>query len=406
MKKEVIFVMYNLAIGGAERHLSTIANYMADKGIIVHMLLIDDPTVLFDVDKRVKVVCVNQNPKLDKYDSEKCSLFKLNKKAKPSLSENARLKILRIFNKKRADYLEKKLFLKYMYSVPLYEYIKKYPNAVVASFMSIANLAFLIVAEKLPNKVYFGEFTDPYTEFPPDSVYRKLRERYYLKADGGIFQTEFQKEFYRFIPNLECHVIPNILDSSKLPERYTGERRKDIVNFCRLDSSKNLPLLIDAFTLLHNDYPEYTLSIYGEGGLKDELIRKIYDLGLEDFARIFPFDRDLHPKIRDAAMFVSSSDREGISNSMLESLAIGLPCVCTDCPAGGASAMIEDHVNGILTPVKDAHALYMGMKELIENPELSKKISINAVKIIEELKPKKICEQMIDALFGSKENYE
>lgn len=405
MKREVIIVLHSLAIGGAERHLSTIANYMADKGIIVHMLLIDEPTVLFDVDKRVKVVCVNQNPKLDNYDTEKCSLFKLENKVKPSIDEIIRLKYLRKFNKDKADYFEKELYLKYKYSVPLFEYIKGYSNAILTSFMWMPNLALLIASENLPNKVYFGEFNDPYTEFPIDSAYWKMREYYFSKADGGIFQTEFQKDFYKFISNLECHVVPNILDSSKLPERYTGERRKDIVNFCRLSSAKNLPLLIDAFRLLHNDYPEYTLSIYGEGNLKDELLRKISDLGLEDAARIYPFDRDLHPKIRDAAMFVSSSDREGISNSMLESLAIGLPCVCTDCPAGGASAMIEDHVNGILTPVKDVKALYHGMKEIIDNPVLAEKLSINAVKIKDRLKPELICKQMTEAIFGNIESY-
>lgn len=406
MEKEVIFVLHTLAIGGAERHLSAIANYMADKGITVHMLLIDEPTVLFDIDKRIKVVCVNQNPKLDRFDSEKCCLFRLKHFAKPSNTEKAKLKLLKIINKEKADYFDKELYFKYTYSIPLYEYIKNFPNAILAAFMSVPSISLLIASENLPNKAFFGEFSDPYTQFSVNSSYWKMREHYFSKADGGIFQTEFQKQFYSFIPNLECHVIPNILDASKLPERYTGERRKNIVNFCRLNSAKNLPLLIDAFALLHKDYPEYTLSIYGEGSLKDELIRKISDLRLDDVAKIYPFDRDLHPKIRDAAMFVSSSDREGISNSMLESLAIGLPCVCTDCPAGGASAMIEDHVNGILTPVKDVNALYLRMKELIEDPILSERLSQNAVKIKDRLKPETICEQMIDAFFGNKENYE
>ncbi len=406
MNKEIIFVLHNLDIGGAERHISTIANYMADEDIKVHILLIDEPVVMFDVDKRIKVVCINQNTNLAEFDSEKCALFSLDYPPKPSLTEKIYLKFLKKFNKEKSDYCEKKLYLKYTNSVQIYEYIKNHPNAIVVSFMSIPNISTLIISKKIKNKIFFGEFTDPYTEFSADSSYWKLRECYYPKATGGIFQTDFQKDFYKFIPDLECHVIPNILDSTKLPERYTGERRKDIVNFCRLCSAKNLPLLIDAFALLHKDYPEYTLSIYGEGYLKDELVKQISDLGIEDVARILPFDRDLHPKIRDAAMFVSSSDREGISNSMLEALAIGLPCVCTDCPAGGASAMIEDHVNGLLTPVKDVNALYQGMKEVIENPELAEKMSVNAVKIKDRLLPEKICEQMMKALFGSNDKGE
>ena len=62
-------------------------------------------------------------------------------------------------------------------------------------------------------------------------------------------------------------------------------------------------------------------------------------------------------------------------------MAIGLPVVCTDCPAGGARAVIKDHENGLLVPVKDPHRLYLAMKEIIDNPELAEKLSDNASKI-------------------------
>ena len=99
-------------------------------------------------------------------------------------------------------------------------------------------------------------------------------------------------------------------------------------------------------------------------------------------------------------MFVSSSDREGISNSMLEAMAVGLPCVCTDCLGGGARMMIEDGENGLLVPMKDANALCLAMKKIIENPALAEKLSQNAVKIRERLEPEKICGQMLSAILG------
>ena len=49
--------------------------------------------------------------------------------------------------------------------------------------------------------------------------------------------------------------------------------------------------------------------------------------------------------MRDAACFVISSDYEGISNSMIEALAIGIPVVATDCPVGGARMYIKDGVS-------------------------------------------------------------
>ena len=402
MKKEVIIVLHNLAIGGAERRLSTVANYMASKGIKVHMLLIDEPTVLFDIDSSIDVVCVNQNPSLDRYNPEKCRLFKLDKLPKASSAENLKLRFNRLVNKKDAEYTESELFLKYSYAEPLREYIKQYPDAVVVSFMTMPNISLMMAVRDLPNRALFGDCIDVKSEYPPESPYCEMRRRYFPRADAAIFQTPDERDYYDFLPNVDKYVIPNFIKGEIFPDRYEGDRRKDIVNFCRLSPAKDLHLLIDAFALIHKEYPEYTLSIYGEGGMKDELLEHITQSGLDGAASIYPFDREVHRIIRDAAMFVSSSYREGISNSMLEALAIGMPCVCTDCAGGGARMMIEDHENGLLVPMKDVNALYRGMKEIIDNPGLAEKISVNAVKIKDRLKPETICEQMIDAFFGVK----
>ena len=70
---------------------------------------------------------------------------------------------------------------------------------------------------------------------------------------------------------------------------------------------------------------------------------------------------------------------------MLEAMAIGLPTICTDCPAGGARAVIKDHENGILTPVGDVEALAYAMCEVADNPELAEKLSYNGTKIRQDL---------------------
>ena len=97
-------------------------------------------------------------------------------------------------------------------------------------------------------------------------------------------------------------------------------------------------------------------------------------------------------------MYVSSSDYEGISNSMLEAMAIGMPVVCTDCPIGGAKATIKDGENGLLVPIKDADALYMGMKKVIEDKALADKLSHNAAKLRDELSLDKITDRWIELL--------
>ena len=76
---------------------------------------------------------------------------------------------------------------------------------------------------------------------------------------------------------------------------------------------------------------------------------------------------------------------------MIESMAIGLPCVVTDCPCGGAKMMIEDKVNGILVEVGNVKSLYTGIKSIIEDDEMANRISINAEKIKIKLNQEDIC---------------
>ena len=401
--KHIIFVLHSLAIGGAERRLSAVANYIAEQGHAVTMLLIDDPVVKFELDPRIKVVCVNQSPDLTGYEPEKCELFQLSKTVTTSFFDNARLRMQRMMHDANTQVTETELYLKIRNAVPLREYVRQYPEAVVVSFMTIPNISAMMAVKDLPNRALFGDCTDVAGEFPQDSPYHTLKRKYYGRANGAILQTPAQRDYYSFLPDVPKNVIPNFIRGEQFPERYEGERRKEIVNFCHLNRVKNLPLLIDAFALLHRDFPEYTLAIYGEGGLKQTLLEKIDALGLSSCAAIHDFDLNVHEKIKDAAMFVSSSDREGISNSMLEAMAIGLPCVCTDCAGGGARMMIEDHVNGLLVPMKDVNALYLAMKEVVENPELAETMSVNAVKIKERLRPEEICRQMLDAILGEEE---
>ena len=147
------------------------------------------------------------------------------------------------------------------------------------------------------------------------------------------------------------------------------------------------------------DYPDYTLRIYGRGEERDNLIAVIKEKRLEKSVILEDFATDVHERIRDAAMFVCSSDFEGLSNSMLEAMAIGLPCVCTDCEGGGARMMIRDHENGLLVPMRDEQALYSAMKEIVETPVMAQQLSREAAKVRDQLSLEKIADQW-EAMIG------
>ena len=100
--------------------------------------------------------------------------------------------------------------------------------------------------------------------------------------------------------------------------------------------------MIDAFEILHEKHPDIMLEIYGEGELKSYLQKLIKTKNLENVIEILPFSSKINELMLDSIAYISSSDYEGISNTMLEAMALGVPTVVTDCPVGGGRLMIKN----------------------------------------------------------------
>lgn len=71
-------------------------------------------------------------------------------------------------------------------------------------------------------------------------------------------------------------------------------------------------------------------------------------------------------KMSDSKMYVLSSDFEGIPNSLLEAMSIGMPVVSTDCSPGGARLLIENGVNGLLVKTGNSGELASAMEVYFE----------------------------------------
>lgn len=237
-------------------------------------------------------------------------------------------------------------------------------------------------------KIVASERNDPRKE-PVSELKKKVRDYCYNRSDIIVCQTPMAVELLkkRGIDS-EFVIIPNPMNPN-LPH-WQGMNSKEIITAARLTEQKNLPLLINAFGRLHVNHPQYHLTIYGEGELREMLLSYIEKKNLAECVSIPGFAKDIHQIMAQAYMYVSSSDYEGISNSMLEALGIGLPCVCTDCPVGGAGIYIKDGVSGILTKVGNEDELYKGMMSLIEEPSLALSFSKESVKIKETLTLEKV----------------
>ena len=130
--------------------------------------------------------------------------------------------------------------------------------------------------------------------------------------------------------------------------------------------------------IVKNDLLQNSVLVSRLQAQRDDASSVEYDPEVKEFAG---FSKNVHDEIIDATVFVLPSNYEGLSNSMLEAMAIGLPVICTDCPPGGAREYIQDYSNGILVRVGDAEGVCKALNYIVENRRQAEMISKNAEKI-------------------------
>ena len=246
------------------------------------------------------------------------------------------------------------------------------------------------------NKVVISDRNDP-TRRPSGKFKQAIRNFAFKQADVLVLQTEDVQKYYMEKINRKGVVIPNPINP-QIPERYTGMRRNVIVTASRLNKQKNLPLLLRAFARIEKEYPQYVLEIYGRGEEEDYLKNYAQELGVADKVIFKGFSNNLYEDIRDCAVYVCSSDYEGISNSLIEALGLGLPTISTDCPVGGSRMLIRHQENGLLIPVGDEDALCEQLKTVIENPDLAESMSRNACAVKERFCAELIGQRWLDIM--------
>lgn len=275
-------------------------------------------------------------------------------------------------------------------------FFENHRNAAIIALSLDSDCFAAIIGKFVPNRVVISERNDP-EQYPDSRLYRKFRDFCFNFADVCIFQTEYAMKCFPDKVQKKGIIIPNPINPD-IPVFENIDKEKKIVSAGRLKEQKNFPMLIHAFSKFVKKHPEYTLDIYGDGYLLNELIDLTEKLGLREKVNFNGFNTNIFPIIASASMFVMSSDYEGISNAMLESLAIGTPTICTDCPVGGAREMIENGLNGLLVPVGDSDALCEAMCKVAGDPEFAEMLGRNGQKIREKYPVEKIAQQWLDVM--------
>lgn len=218
---------------------------------------------------------------------------------------------------------------------------------------------------------------------------RFLLKKLAKRADGWVFQTEDAMKWYdgRIRKGV---VIPNAINPAFLRDPYRGEREKTVVAAGRLADQKNFSLLIEAFADVAERYPAHRLIIYGKGPQEAMLKEKAAALGLGDRVSFPGYVDDMPEQLEKAGLFVLSSDFEGMPNALMEAMALGLPCVSTDCPCGGPAFLVRSGENGLLVSVGDRAAMADAIDALLADPAKAQAMGQTARSVAETLNPTEI----------------
>lgn len=254
------------------------------------------------------------------------------------------------------------------------------------NFMTIVTTMF---TKTKPVVSVVGEAGEEY----PNRLMRFLANLLFPFASGVILQTERSRSFFSKKVSKTAVILPNSLNPAFLRERYRGEREKRIVSVGRLDANKNHEMMFRAFAGLADKYPEYTLTVYGEGELREALQELIAALAMEERIFLPGVIPDVADKIEKASLFLLTSYSEGISNALIEAMALGLPVIATDVPSGGTQELIRNEENGLIIPTGDVEALEEAMDRLLSDREFAERLGEQAHKIQERLSPDRVNRQ-------------
>jgi glycosyltransferase involved in cell wall biosynthesis len=272
-----------------------------------------------------------------------------------------------------------------------------YKPDIILSFLGKNNLMAIATSSRLPVKTVVSVRGEPTMEYG-NTLMRMLAKFMFRFADGVVLQTRQSMNFFPKKVQQKAVIMPNPLNPAFLNRRYTGQRQDVIVTVGRLDENKNQAMLIHAFSHIASEFPNMNLVIYGDGECKEKLEDLVRSKNLMDRVTLPGSISDVPGHIYDARIFALTSNTEGMPNTIIEAMALGIPVISTDCPCGGPAELIEDGVNGLLVPVGDAFALADAFRKVLVDTELEHKLQENASKITQKLAPDKVNKEWRDYL--------
>lgn len=345
----ITLVISNLGTGGAERVLSTMANYWATRGQDVTLITIgSEEKDWYVLSPKVTRVAMNLE-----------------------VSSSSLIEAIR-HNAKRLRRLR--------------GHIRASRPDVVISFMEMINVLTLLATLGLRIPVIISERTDP-AMHAVGGVWSALRHVLYRRAAAVVMQSEGLRAWAtRLMKDTAVRVIPNPVEKPSMLSPRTMESvgaNKSIAAMGRLTRIKGYDLLLRAFAICAPKHSQWSLLILGEGQERRSLEALIEQLGLKDRVHLPGWVREPNSTLQNMDLFVMSSYYEGSSNAMLEAMACGVAVIATDCTSS-VREIIHDGVNGVVVPVNDIHAMASAMDRLMTNQAERRRLGSSAIGVIDQ----------------------
>jgi len=348
MKYRVIFIVFNLKGGGAERVTITLANTLAERGHKVTMFLFyDENDYPKTLNEKIKIVTVL--PKNYKFRNGIC-------------------KVIRMLLNEAKEH-----------------------DIVVGSLEGWTTL-FSWVAARIRNKICIAWLhTDliKYSDIRWNYFFRFVFTFPYNYIDKTVCVSDGVKSSLLGLlnKNICTRVIYNPLFISQYSEKNASSLIPIVLGVGRLENkTKGFDFLIKAHSKLINDGLLHRLVIVGEGDdrkLLEELVRKE---GVQNTVSLPGFVRNISEFYNNADIFVLSSRFEGLGMVILEAMSYGIPVVATDCKSGPREILCGNEYGELVAP-NSVDALAAGIKKLLEDENLRKSLSKKGLERVKDFEP-------------------
>jgi len=264
--------------------------------------------------------------------------------------------------------------------------IRRYQPTIVLGMMTTSSVLAILAARGLACRVIATEHTHPPFQNLP-SVWRKMRRKAYPQAYKVVALTSDTARWVKEnISGSNACVIPNavawpLAQTDPVVEPPERGARKRLLAVGRLHAHKGFDLLLTAFASIKSYFPDWDLVILGEGPDREKLEAQALQQGLSDRVSMPGRVGNVGQWYQSSDLYVLSSRVEGLSNTLLESMASGLPVVAFDCDTGPREIVRHGIDGALVRPVEDVDALAAHLSDLMAHPDKRRALAMRAVDV-------------------------